>query len=266
MRFIYTKGFLIFFATLSAVFFLLLLQAKGWLGPVRQVFVQAPRPVAYLVGKTAGSVKGFLAAVYQLRGIAAENATLRGQVVELQRQLTDYDQEKRDNEALRKQLGFADSVKYSLVACSAIAENPFGLTDTLVLNCGGKQGVAVGQAVVSEGYLVGKIIYVDKYSSTALLAISSKFSVDAQISKTGSYAIAEGSFGAGMVLDRLPQTQDLQAGWLVTTAGINEQVPKGILLGQIGDVISSQNDLFKKTTLLSPIDFSSLGFVFVARP
>lgn len=266
MRFIYTKAFAIFAGCLVLVCLLVVMQIKGWLGPVRQAFLQSPRPVVFLAKGVAKPVQNFFFTIYHLRKIAQDNSALKLQVADLQQKLVDYDQEKRENEALRQELGFVDATKFSLVACTVLSEHPFGLADTIVLNCGSNQGVAEGQAIISGGYLAGKIIYADNYSSTALLVTSSKFSGDAELSKTGADAIVNGSFGSGMVMDRLSQNEKLEKGWLVTTAGINSQIPKGILIGQVGDIISSPSDLFKKSTVISPVDFDNLEFVFVAKP
>lgn len=46
------------------------------------------------------------------------------------------------------------------------------------------------------------------------------------------------------------------------TAGINAQI-QNILIGQVSDIISSVNDLSKRAAIISPVDFSNLGFVFL---
>jgi len=266
MRFIYTKGFAVFFACTAIVVVLMFLQVRGWLGPVRTIFLQSPRPIVYLAKGVAIPVKSFFSIIFQLKNITHENTDLRLQVVELNQKLADYDERKRENEALRKELGFVAAAKYTLAACTVLSQNPFGSTDTLVLNCGADQGVQEGWAVVSQGYLVGKVIYAGKSSSTVLLATSSRFSSDVELSKTGADAIVTGSFGSGLILDRLSQNDTLEKGWVVVTAGINPAVPKGILVGEVGEVLTSSNELFKKTTLLSPIRFSGLDFVFIVHP
>ncbi|MCL5775333.1 MAG: rod shape-determining protein MreC, partial [Patescibacteria group bacterium] len=134
-----------------------------------------------------------------------------------------------------------------------------------ILNCGSADGVQEGQAVISQGYLVGKITYAGKTTSNALLAVSSKFSTDARLSQTNATALAVGSFGSGLILDQLAQTQNLQKGWQVVTAGINQRIPKNLLIGEVGDMLSSGSDLFKRASVVSPIDFDNLEFVFVVK-
>jgi rod shape-determining protein MreC len=266
MRFIYTKAFALFAGCLVALCLLVFLQVKGWLDPMRQAFLQTPRPIVALSRAVANPVTNFFSTIYNLRQIARENVTLRQQVLDLQQKSAGFDQESRENEALRKELGFVAASKYSLVACTVLSQNAFGLTDTLVLNCGSERGVSEGLAVISQGHLVGKVIYAGYGSGTVLLSTSSQFSADAELSKTGTDAIVTGSFGSGMFLDRLSQNDAVESGWSVVTAGINRQIPQGILVGEVGQVASKDSDLFKKTTLLSPVDFSNLDFVFVVKP
>jgi rod shape-determining protein MreC len=200
-----------------------------------------------------------------LRKITQENGQLHSQVIALQQQLVQENQQSLENQALRKELGFIKSSQYALASCTVLSENAFSLTDALVLNCGTENGIVEGQAVISQGYLVGKIIYSGRNSSTALLVSSSSFSADAKVSQNGATAIIRGSFGSGLILDQVPQTSGLQKGWIIVTAGINAKIPKNILIGEVGDTLSSGSDLFKRTAVVSPIDFNNLDFVFVVK-
>jgi len=265
MRFIYTKAFAIFSACLVFLAFLVFLQVKGWLDPIRTVALDTPRPVESLASNIASPLKNFFITVYQLRKISQENNQLRSQVMSLQQNLVLYQEEARENDALRSELGFVKTSKLPLASCTVLSENSFGLSDAIILNCGTSDGIQEGQAVVSQGYLAGKIIYAGKDSSTALLVTASNFSTDATVSQTNAHAIVKGSFGSGMILDQVPQNSDLQKGWLVVTAGINASIPKNILLGQVSDILSSGTDLFKKAAIISPIDFANLKFVFVVK-
>ncbi len=265
MRFIYTKAFAIFAAFLTAAVFLVFMQTKGWLDPVRVAVLNSPRAVVYAVSRVVDPVKSFFTTIYQLKKITQENGELTSRIMKLQQDLVLFNQQARENDALRKELGFIKSSKAQLVSCSVLSHNLFGSTDALVLNCGTADGVAEGQAIISQGYLVGKVTYAGKNSSSVLLVTSSQFSSDAKVSQTLDTGIIRGSFGSGFILDQIPQTSDLRPGWLVITAGINEKIPKNILIGEVSDLLSGGNDLFKRASLVSPIDFKNLDFVFAVK-
>lgn len=265
MRFIYTKAFAIFFAFLVSAVFLIFMQTKGWLDPVRVAVLNSPRAVSYAVSSVVSPAKSFFTTIYQLKKITQENAELSSKVISLQQDLVLFNQQSRENDALRKELGFIKNSKLQLVSCSVLSHNLFGSSDALVLNCGTADGVTEGQAIISQGYLVGKVTYAGKNSSSVLLVTSSQFSSDAKVSQTSDTGIIRGSFGSGFILDQIPQTSDLRSGWLVVTAGINEKIPKNILIGEVSDLLSGENDLFKRASLVSPIDFKNLDFVFAVK-
>lgn len=265
MRFIYTKTFAVFFVGLLFAASLSFFQFKGWLDPVAGFFLQIPRPAIKAVSAATVSVKNFFKTAYNLNKILEENGRLSEKILVLQRSLSELEQAKNESQALREELGFARNTELKLLPCNVLSANGLNLTDSIVIDCGLNQGAEIGRAVISQGYLVGKIAYAGKNTSTVLLAMSSNFLVDAKLSKSGQKALAVGSFGSGMILDKLPQNETVQKGWLAATAGINEKIPKNILIGEVGEIISSPNDLFQKATLLTPIDFKNLEFVFVVR-
>src|SRR3989344_2906119 len=265
MRFIYTKGFAVFFAVLALAVLAAFSHYKGWLGPVQQAFLQLPRPINFLLNGAARPVKNFFSTAFRLREIADENARLSEQVLKLQNRQVLFDGLSLENERLRKELKFAQSSKLDLQPCSVVGRSAAGLADTVTVNCGSAQGSAVGKAVVADGFLAGKVSYTEENFSAVQLITNAGFSVDARISQGGKVAIARGSFNSGLVLDQIAQDEPVQRGQLAVTAGVDDRIAKNLLIGEIGEVLSAPNDLFKRASLLSPIDFGNLDFVFLVK-
>ncbi len=265
MRFIYSKSFLFFSGTLVLIVIGLVMQTKGWLQPVQYALLQAPRPVTAVIRTVADPVKTFFTTLGSLRGLLKENNELHGKVAELQLQQAGLDKLRQENELLKNELKFASQSPVQLEPCTVLSMDPQELSDTIVLNCGESKGIKEGQAVISNGYLIAKIIYVGSYTSTALLITNSQSSVDAKISKNNTEGVVKGSFGSGMVFDLVSQNADIAQGDLIVTAGINSRIPKDILIGEVGQVLSGSNDLFKKMSISSPVRFRSVEYVFVAK-
>lgn len=265
MRFIYTKSFVGFFIGLCILVFLVFLDTRGGLDSIKKFFLTFPGPLSKVFQKTGSSTKDFFLTLYNLKGVAVENFELKAKVKGLEAALAGLEADRLDNEILRKELGFVKNTKMNLVPCQVIAFDSLSVSDTATLDCGSNQGLNEGAVVVAQGFVVGKLIYVSKSVSTVLLARSSKFSLDVKLSKTGQSGIAKGSFNSGLVLDQIPQSAEAENGWLVVTAGIDPKVPKDIPVGEVGKVISNENELFKKTSLVMPVDFNRLQFVFVAK-
>lgn len=265
MRFIYSKTFFAFATVLVVITLGLVMQSRGWLQPIEYALLQAPRPVTTAVKWVADPVRTFFSTLGSLRSVVRENAELHTQVTQLQLQQVQFDKLKNDNELLKGELKFKNESKLNLQSCSVLSVDPEELSDALVLNCGKDQGIQEDQAVISQGYLIAKIVYVGSYTSTAILISNAQSSVDAKLSKNNTEGVVKGSFGSGTVFDLVSQNADVNTGDLVVTAGINAHIPKDILIGQVGSVISAPNDLFKKMSVTSPVRMRSVEYVFVVK-
>lgn len=265
MRFIYTRTFAVFALCVLILAIFVFMQTRGWLNPIRNAALKIPRGAIYAVKTVTNPVKNFFTTLYQLHKISDENVKLTTEVILLQQNLAETNDLVRENEALRNELGFSKKSKRPLIPCTVLSNDPFGSGGAIILNCGSNSGVEVGQPVISQGYLVGKITYAGKDSSSAILITDSDFSVDARLSQTEEAGIVKGSFGSGITLEQIPQTAALEKGWFAVTAGINDKIPKNILIGEVTDIVSTKNELFKKAALTSPIDLNNLAYVFVMK-
>lgn len=265
MRFIYSKIFAWLVGALLVAAVVVLLQTKGWFGPIQQFFLYLPRPVVTFSEKIISPIKGFVKNVYTIRAIVRENGELRRKVSSLEGWVVELNNMAQENELLKRELEFVQKSPLVLEPCTVLAQDPEGVTNTIVLNCGSGKGVRSGQAVMSDGKLVGKIFIVNNSTSTATLMTNSDFSVDAKLAGSDVSGIVKGSFGSGIYMDLISQTATVNRGDLLVTAGINEYIPKNILIGEVGDTVSVENDLFKKVTVKSSINFKNLDYVFVVK-
>lgn len=266
MRFIYTKTFLIFSGALLLVLIGLVMQVKGWLGPIEYLFQQVPKPAAEAVSAVIRPVTTVVSTLGSLRTIVNENHSLTQEVSDLKQRQVVLEQLRNENELLKNELDFRNKSAYQLAPCTILSRDPQNISDALILDCGEDSGIKVGQAVISNGYLVAKVVFVGRLNSTAVLITNSQSSIDAKLSKNNVEGVLKGSFGSGLVFDLVSQSADVVPGDLVVTAGIDPDIPKNILIGHIGQQLSGANDLFKKLTLVSPVKSHALDFVFVVKP
>lgn len=265
MRFIYTKTFLAFGIALAVIVLGLVMQTRGWLQPIEYALLQAPRPISSTVKAIAEPIRTVFTTLGSLRSVVRENGELRAQVAQLQQQQIQFDKLKTDNDLLREELKFKAQSELQLESCSVLSIDPQEITDAMTLSCGEGQGIQVGQAVISQGYLIAKIVHVSSYTSTAILISNAQSSIDARLSKNNTEGVVKGSFGSGMVFDLVSQNAEITTGDLIVTAGINPRIPKGVLIGEVGTVLSGPNDLFKKLSLTSPVRQRSVEFVYVIK-
>lgn len=265
MRFIYTKTFAAFFTVLVLAAVITWIEVRGFTGLFERAFLQLPKPLIKFSQSVARPMKVFFSTVYNLKKISQENTELSNKLLELELGQASYDLLKLENEALKKELTFSRASRYKLRPCNVQSQYAADLADTLVIACGQNLGLKSGQAVLSGGFLAGKLVAIGKASSTVLLLTNDQSAIDAKFSSSGVEALVKGFFGSGIVMDLIPQSASVKQGDLIVTAGINNLIPKDIAIGEVGERLSRGNDLFNKVTVKSPINFHNLEFVFVVE-
>ena len=266
MNFIYTKTFFVFASILVVIVLALFMQSRGWLQPIEYVFLQIPKPIIAVVNAVTKPVVTVVSTLGSMGKIVDENRKLEVIVADLRSKQIVTEQLQLENELLKNELNYKNKSAYQLQSCSILSMDPQNTSDAMVLGCGNDTGIKIGQAVISQGYLLAKIVYVGNQTATAVLITNNQSTVDAKISKNNVEGVVKGSFGSGLVFDLVSQSAEINENDLVVTAGIDPNIPKNILIGQIGQVISGSNDLFKRLTLVSPIRPNLIDYVFVVKP
>ena len=197
--------------------------------------------------------------------------TLQAQNLELTRKLVDQSKLTADNKALRDQFQIQNPKSTNLVEADVIGAPSFipgiSVPENLFLNKGISDGVKVGQAVVYEDNLIGKVVQVFAFSSSVTLASNSSVSFTAKSLETQSQGVVKGQGGGDMILDNVLLTDNLQKQDTVLTKGdvsaTGSGFPPDLVVGKIVSVSKNPSDLFQKADVKSLIDFSKLTKVFV---
>jgi len=265
MRIAETKTFGYFTILLAATLLLIFLHLRGWLRPVESAAVQTTRPFVYVLSGTGNLTKSFFSLFASVNGLNRQNADLKQQVRTLQEQNVTLQQYKLENEVLKKELNYRSASGFDLVSADVIAKDPTGFTQTITLDVGDNQNVRVGDAVLAQGALVGKVTALDEFTCKVLLITDSQSKIDAELSSSGEKGVLQGSFGSGVVLTDISQDAVVNKDDQVATAGLTDQIPKGILIGTVGELQSQKNDLLQTVTITPAVDLKGLQFVAVVR-
>jgi rod shape-determining protein MreC len=176
---------------------------------------------------------------------------LKRQLQAADQQLANYKTQAFQNTYLSKQLGLAQSVgldRYDPVAANVISRDPSLWYQTIEVNAGSGDGVAVNDPVTGDGGLVGKVTEVTGSSSIVTLITNAssneQFGVTASVTNTtGDTGVLEPAVGNPnqMVLQDLPNRAQITPGMQVVTAGykdpanaqLNSLYPPGILIGTV---------------------------------
>lgn len=255
--------FLILIIIVVLTFFLKLL---GLYGPFQSFSSAMTEPVFSRFYSVGRSISGVFHRSSDLTELTAENESLREEVLNLKQSLAQLESAKQENASLRQLLNFfsTETNDLSRAITRVIGRDPEN-SQILLLSIGRREGIEIGNAViVDDGVMVAKIIEVFARTSKALLLTDSQSSTAVTISGGAPTSkLARGERGLSISLDQVPQGEILTSGQLVITSGLEPNIPRGLLIGEIEEVISETNDLFQKAILRPVLDYESVYFASV---
>lgn len=174
-----------------------------------------------------------------------------------------------ENKKLRSQLDFLETNNYRAVAAEVIAREALleGVEEgqDLIINKGSRDGIAVGQGVVSEeGLIIGKIIEVKDGSAKACLTTSSGCRLAATIQNgSRTQGLTDGDLGLTIRMDYIPQLEKLTLGDTVITSGLGDKIPRGLVIGKISEIRNESNEVWQDATIEPLINLNNLLVVSV---
>ncbi|MDI6778302.1 MAG: rod shape-determining protein MreC [Patescibacteria group bacterium] len=257
------KKFLFVVILLIVVVFV---SSRGADNPVKGVLLTIASPFLKTFRIFSGGVAGLFDFLGSIGNLKNENEKLTKENQKLLSENTRLKEIEKENEILREETKLAPKEKFDLEASFIIAQDPEGQGNRYLIDKGKNSGIGENMPViVSSGILVGKVSEVFPNASRISLITDQNSVVNAEITDSGVKGIAKGTFGLGLMLDMISQADVINEGDKVITSGLGKEMPRGLLVGKIGQISQSPDRLFQQTTIISPVDFSDLRIVFVVK-
>ena len=224
-------------------------------------------PVQKLFIKTGNRITGFFQILLSIKDLGDENIQLKQKNIELETQLSELGEIKKENETLRSALNFSqkDAIIYEMA--SVIGKNIAGGQDWILVDKGAENGIEKNMTVVSEQFsLVGKVIETGENFSKIMLITDKNNVVAALIENKRSEGITREENGSDKIfLDFIPKNENVELGEKIITSGMDSIYLKGILIGKVENIDLSENQLFQKISILPTVDFNKLETVFILK-
>lgn len=173
-----------------------------------------------------------------------------------------------ENESLRQQLGFIQNNKLQSVGANVIGRNIDPVGNTIVLDRGSRDGVSLDSAVMVEnGVFVGKIMRVYERTSVVRLVVDNQSKIAATVlNSQRSIGIVEGGLGISLQMNLIPQNEEVSAGDTIVTSGLEQNIPRGLVLGIVQATEKEPFKPFQKAILTPSVDVNRLGSVSILLP
>lgn len=182
----------------------------------------------------------------QLALVISENANLRRKLAE--------------TEGFLEQKKTLDPLEFNLVGARPIGKNRF-----LIIDKGSQDKIKKGQAVVYKDNYLGQIQEVSSKKSLVLLSSDPESKVSAFVNnKAGKgKGVLIGEYGSEMLLDKVLHNEPVEKDDLIYTEGTEDQIPRGLVLGRVVEVLERDNQVFKQAKIKPVFDIDNLDILFV---
>lgn len=225
-------------------------------------------PVEYVVSQVgfgifkAGRFTGELMQVYK------ENQALKEQNEELRQNILNVNEVMAENVRLRAMLDYKKGApQFDFVPAAIVGRDPGTWTNTIVINRGLADGIAKDMPVVTSQGLVGSVVSVYNTSAKVQLILDPRSAVGSLVQRQESRvaAIVEGN-GANPLMPKMvniARDADVIKGDKIITSGLGGIYPKGLLIGEVTDIVNEEGGLLKYTVIKPAVDFDRLEEVMV---
>lgn len=185
-----------------------------------------------------------------------------------------------ENSALRKHLNFLNknNPRYFMANIISRGELTGASSEgnqSVVIDKGSKDGLFPGLAVVSsraygtssQGVIIGKIAGVKEHLAEVYLITNKNSKLAASIfGENKTSGIASGELGLMIKMNFIPQTENIKAGDIVATSGLEQNIPRGLIIGRVTEVSKENNEVWQIATVEPSIDLDALSIVSVLLP
>lgn len=251
-----------FIGLVIALSLLLLLNLIGWL-PLTDAGAAVVRPFSTLLSRAGQRLGNAVREIGSVGSLNQKNSELEAKNQQLSAEIVRLRELEDENAQLRQQLKFPLRGSAEMVGADVIGYQPDNVRQLIQINRGTNDGIKVGQVVVSESNLVGKVQSVSVHAANVLLASDANFRVLVLDQNTRAPGIAAGQLGGTVIMDRIPQTAKVNNGDTIITNGLDGDFPPGLIVGEVVSTKRPGESIFSQAQLKQPFEVTQLKLVRV---
>lgn len=223
-------------------------------------------PIGKFFSNVGNSISGFFQVIFSIGNLNKENLALRQGNLILEAEIAALKEIERENDILREALNISKSGQQIQEIALVVGKDIQGIQDWILINKGLKHGAIKDMVVISpENALVGRISEVGASFSKVMLIIQKNSVVAGVIERNRIEGLVKKDDKGGLFIDFIPKNENPEIGERVITSGMDNLYPKGILIGKIESVDTSDNQIFKKIIIAPAVDFSKLEEVLIIK-
>lgn len=211
---------------------------------LRTAVIDVTAPAVGSLTVPVNKVKDYLSDLQSLVSLQAEMARLRQENKKMKELEEKIFLLEAHNQKLANALNFRypKSVKYA--SGEVMSDSAGAFANSLIVLAGSEDGVEKGDAVLSAGVLVGRVIYAGKQASQVLLLTDVSSRVPVFVGKKRIKAILSGNNTQSPVLTEIENIEEIKPDDEIITSGISDTLPTGLKVGKTAkDYLPSGDDI-----------------------
>ncbi|MCH7492005.1 rod shape-determining protein MreC [Patescibacteria group bacterium] len=254
--------------TITGLIILIFFQRVGFLRPAENIITTVLKPVQNILIVAATNIKGLTDYLGNIKNLEEENDRLIKDISRLIGENVKLKQNLSDTGLIQEELEFITKYNYRTVTAKVIGRSSRDYLQEVIINKGDSVSIRQGFPVIaSGGIIIGKIIDTNSSISKVLLLNDNQSEIGAIIQNNSqSQGVLSGQFGISLRMELIPQNDPLEIGQIVTTSGLEEDIPSGLVIGTITEIIQIEGDLFQKAIIEPQADYQNLSIVTVILP
>lgn len=231
--------------------------------PIRGFTMRIINPISEEISTFVLGGKNFFHNISQINSLTKANHDLKEENLRLISESVKCQEIAHQNQILNQELGFmGQNGNQELIPVYITGRAPSGFVQELKTNKGNLDGVQQGKPVVSQGFLIGVVSGTTSHTSQIALVNSSRFLIPVILQDSRGTGLMSGGL-AGLVVKEIPIDNQIKVNETVLTSGLGGDLPPGIPIGKISQIISKESEMFQQTAVDSPIDIGKLEVVFI---
>ncbi len=262
------RPLILLLVVILGAFVIVFLDNAGYLGPVNNALHSAFRPISITFTEARKTSVDLFQTARDFRTLRQRNNELEVLVERLTVENLQLAEVVTENEQLRSFFAFAQTnptndFRGGQVIAQVISEGDNLYINTIEIDLGEKHGLKQGMPVVTDRGLVGRIADVHPYTSEILLINDASSSVNAMTQTSRAPGLLRGRVGQDPLMGLIPPDVEVSVGEIVLTSGLGNKFPKGIVIGQVVDILQNDNQAFQQAIVRPTVDLDRLELVLI---
>lgn len=253
-----SKKQLIFFFAFSSVFLLLVFSSL----PLRQFVSEASAPPLSLAAFIKRQIGGI---IFYNRNLS-QNEALSREAAIIRSKLNSVNEYYLENLRLKELISFKNKSPLRLIAARVIARSSEDWSSGLTIDKGSSDGLRPGMSVINYLGLLGRVVQVTSSTGKVMLLSDPNLGVSSIIQRSRQEGLVCGTLGGNLVMKYLPEEADVKVNDIVLSSGLNNNYPKGILIGTVIEVGKEFSGLSRYALVKPAVNLANIEEVLVVVP